>query len=162
MSLHDKDNSRAHIRLRFQEGVEAELRLMDKRGQLLSRGVSTVVLMNLSHEGLCFSSKVQLPVQENYMVDIRMTIYQIPIVLRGTIQWNKKALDTYLHGMSFQSSGLLRSLLVRVMNQELLAQQPQQFKIHQSYQRIVHQNHWKRVLGQPILGQPAQAGGRGY
>ncbi|MDQ0115214.1 PilZ domain-containing protein [Paenibacillus harenae] len=157
MSLQVKDYSRAHIRLGFQEGVEAELRLMDKRGQLLSRGVNTVMLMNLSHEGLCFAGSVQLPVQDNYMVDIRMTINQIPIVLRGTIRWNKKHEDGYLHGASFQSSGLLRSLLVRVMNQELLAQQPQQLKIHQSYQRLVHYSNWKRLLGQPAL-----AGGRGH
>lgn len=134
MSLQANDCRRAHPRLSLNEGVQAELRLLDRHGKLLSGGISLIQVINLSQEGLCFWSNIQLPVQPNYLVDVRMTIDGLPIAVRGSVRWHKEKDSGYLHGLSFSSSGLLRSLLVRIMNRELLTRQPQQRKAHQTYQ----------------------------
>ena len=85
MSEHSNDASRAHIRLRFTEGVTAELRLVSKDGELLTPSMTTVLLLNLSQNGLCFLSGLHLPIQHNYLVEFWMTIANVQITVRGRI-----------------------------------------------------------------------------
>lgn len=138
MANYSNDASRTHLRLRFTEGVTAELRLMNKDGQFLSQSMCTVLLLNMSQDGLCFLSGLQLPIQQNYMVEFRMFISNIPLTVRGSIVWRSKNDNQYVHGVVFHCSTKLRSLLLRIMNQELLDQQPQQLKIHHLYRRLLH------------------------
>lgn len=90
MNNHSNEALRSHIRLRFTEGVKAELRLISKDGQLLTPSMTNVLLLNLSQNGLCFLSGLHLPVQQNYLVEFRMIISNVQIVVRGRIVWNSK------------------------------------------------------------------------
>jgi hypothetical protein len=138
MSDHSNEASRAHIRLRFNDGVKAELRLISKDGQLLTPSTTTVLLLNLSQNGLCFLSGLQLPIQKNYLVECRMTISNVQINVRGRIVWNARKDNQYSHGVLFECSNTLRSLIIGVMNQEILERQPQQQKIHYLYSRLLN------------------------
>jgi hypothetical protein len=138
MATNSNDASRAHIRLRFTDGVKAELRLISKDGQLLTPSTTTVLLLNLSQNGLCFLSGLQLPIQSNYLVEFRMTISKVQIIIRGRIVWNSKQDNQYAHGVLFECSNTLRSLIIGVMNQEILESQPQQQKIHYLYSRLLN------------------------
>lgn len=138
MATYSNDASRAHIRLRFTEGVKAELKLISKNGQLLTNSTTTVMLLNLSQNGLCFLSGLQLPVQRNYLVEFRMTISNVQIIVRGYIVWRSMRDNQYIHGVLFECTDTLRSLIIGVMNQELLERQPQQQKIHHLYNRLLH------------------------
>ncbi|WP_054023360.1 PilZ domain-containing protein [Bacillus sp. FJAT-28004] len=138
MATNSNDASRAHIRLRFTDGVKAELRLISKDGQLLTPSTTTVLLLNLSQNGLCFLSGLQLPIQSNYLVEFRMTISKVQIIIRGRIVWNSKQDNQYVHGVLFECSNTLRSLIIGVMNQEILESQPQQQKIHYLYSRLLN------------------------
>lgn len=140
MATNSNDASRTHIRLRFTEGVKAELRLISKDGQLLTSSTTTVLLLNLSQNGLCFLSGLKLPIQHNYSVEFRMTISNVQIIVRGRIVWNLKKDNQYAHGVLFECSNTLRSLIIGVMNQELLERQPQQQKIHYLYNRLLKTN----------------------
>ncbi|MDQ8733025.1 PilZ domain-containing protein [Paenibacillus sp. LHD-38] len=138
MATNSNDISRAHIRLRFTEGVKAELRLVSKDGQQLTPSTTTVLLLNLSQNGLCFLSGLHLPVQHNYFVEFRMTISNVQIIVRGRIVWNSKQDNQFAHGVLFECSNTLRSLIIGVMNQEILERQPQQQKIHYLYSRLLN------------------------
>jgi hypothetical protein len=138
MATNSNDLSRAHIRLRFTEGVKAELRLISKDGQLLTPSTTTVLLLNLSPSGLCFLSGLQLPIQHNYSVEFKMTISNVQIIVRGRIVWNSKTDNQFAHGVVFECTNTLRSLIIGVMNQELLESQPQQRKIHYLYSRLLN------------------------
>jgi hypothetical protein len=138
MAMYSNDASRAHIRLRFTEGVKAELRLISNDGQLLTPSTTTVLLLNLSQNGLCFLSGLKLPIQQNYSVEFRMTISNVQIIVRGRIVWNSKKDNQYAHGVLFECSDTLRSLIIGVMNQEILERQPQQRKIHYLYSRLLN------------------------
>ncbi|MGO4180641.1 PilZ domain-containing protein [Paenibacillus sp. MCAF9] len=138
MATNSNDASRNHIRLRFTEGVKAELRLISKDGQLLTPSTTTVLLLNLSQNGLCFLSGLQLPIQSNYLVEFRMTISNVQIMIRGRIVWNLKQDNQFAHGVLFECSNTLRSLIIGVMNQEILESQPQQKKIHYLYSRLLN------------------------
>jgi hypothetical protein len=138
MSNHSNEALRSHIRLRFTEGVKAELRLISRDGQLLTPSMTNVLLLNLSQNGLCFLSGLQLPIQQNYSVELRMTISNVQIIVRGRIVWNAKKDNQFAHGVLFECSNTLRSLIIGVMNQEILERQPQQQKIHYLYSRLLH------------------------
>lgn len=138
MSTNSDDASRAHIRLRFTEGVKAELRLVSKDGQLLTPSTTTVLLLNLSQNGLSFLSGLQLPIQHNYYVEFRMTISNVHLMIRGHIVWNSKRDNQFAHGVLFECSKTLRSLIIGVMNQEILESNPQQQKIHHLYSRLLN------------------------
>lgn len=138
MATNSNDVSRAHIRLRFTEGVKAELRLVSKDGQQLTPSTTTVLLLNLSPNGLCFLSGLHLPIQHNYSVEFRMTISNVHIIVRGRIVWNAKQDNQFVHGVLFECSNTLRSLIIGVMNQEILERQPQQQKIHSLYSRLLN------------------------
>lgn len=138
MATKSNDASRTHIRLRFTEGVKAELRLISRDGQLLTTSMTTVLLLNLCQNGLCFLSGLQLPVQHNYSVEFRMTISNVQIIVRGRIVWYSKKDNQFAHGVRFECSDTLRSLIIGVMNQEILDRQPQQKKIHYLYSRLLN------------------------
>ena len=136
------DDPRSHIRLRFIEGLKAELRLLNPQGVQLTSSTSTVLLLNMSQDGLCFLSGLQLPVQHNYMVELRMQLAKTHLIVRGRIVWCSKHDNQYQHGVRFECSDTLKSLIVGAMNEELLARQPQQRKIHQLYNRLLHKNKY--------------------
>lgn len=138
MATNSNDASRSHIRLRFTEGVKAELKLISKNGQLLTNSTTTVLLLNLSQNGLCFLSGLQLPIQRNYLVEFRMSISNVQIIVRGYIVWRSMNDNQFVHGVLFECSDSLRSLIIGVMNQELLERQPQQQKIHHLYNRLMY------------------------
>lgn len=137
MANYLNSTARAHLRLRFTEGVKAELRLMNNHGELLTNATSTVLLLNMSQSGLCFLSNLQLPIQSNYLVEFRMYISNIPLTVHGSIVWCSAQDNQYAHGVVLHCSNMIRRLLLRIMNQELLKQQPQQLKIHHMYRRLI-------------------------
>ncbi|WP_424767327.1 PilZ domain-containing protein [Paenibacillus sp. sgz302251] len=138
MGINRSDSSRAHLRLRFKEGIIAELRLVSRKGQLLTSSSSTVRILNLSQNGLCFLTGLQLPVQHNYLAEFKMTISNVQLVVRGRIVWRATNGNEHAHGVVFECSDAMRSLIIGVMNQELLESQPQQQKIHYIYSRLLH------------------------
>ncbi|CAM3985694.1 PilZ domain-containing protein [Paenibacillus alkaliterrae] len=140
MATNPMDDPRNHIRLRFIEGVKAELRLVSMDGEPLTSSTSTVLLLNMSQNGLCFLSGLQLPVQRNYRVQFRMKLSRTQIIVRGRIVWCSKNDNQFVHGVLFECSDTLRSLIIGAMNEELLGRQPQQQKIHNLYSRLLHKS----------------------
>ncbi|MNZ78135.1 PilZ domain protein [compost metagenome] len=128
-------NSRAHLRLNFADGVPAELMLVNKEGEPLTRSKATVKLLNVSQNGLSFTSDLQLPVDPHYFVEFRMQLSRDQIIVRGQIVWCKLNQNRYVHGVKFVCSNTLRSFIVGSMNQILLERQPQIKTIHAMYSR---------------------------
>ncbi|NIK78341.1 hypothetical protein FHS15_003479 [Paenibacillus castaneae] len=138
MATSSDNSSRAHIRLHFTDGVQAELRLINKAGRQLTSSTTTVLMQNISQNGLCFISNLQLPIQPNYLVELRMSISNVQLIVRGRILWQSLTGDQFVHGVLFICSDAMRSLIIGVMNHELLVRQPQQQKIHHLYNRPIH------------------------
>ena len=138
MAAYYSGESRAHIRFHFNKAITAELRLVSKEGRLLTDASSAVELLDISRNGLCFMSDLLLPVQHNYLIEMRMTLSKAQIIVRGRIVWNMKAGEQFRHGVAFECSDTLRSFITGVLNQELLARQPQQHKVHYLYNRMLY------------------------
>ncbi|MBD2867950.1 PilZ domain-containing protein [Paenibacillus arenilitoris] len=138
MAMFDQDDLRSGIRLTFTEGEEAELRLTGINGQLLTNATTKVRLLNMSPDGLCFASDLQLPIQSNYLAEFRLCISKVHLNVRGRIVWRSVENGQHVHGVEFQCTDTLRSLIIGVMNQELIDRYPQQQKIHHLYSRLLH------------------------
>lgn len=128
-------NSRAHLRLNLTDGALAELMLVNKEGELLTRSKATVELLNVSRNGLSFISDLLLPVDPHYFVEFRMQLSRDQIIVRGQIVWCKMNQNRYVHGVKFVCSNTLRSFIVGSMNQIVLERQPQVKQIHAMYSR---------------------------
>ncbi|WP_029192318.1 PilZ domain-containing protein [Paenibacillus harenae] len=136
MSTYLYKDARAHIRLGFTEGAKAELRLAGVNGHLLTQATKTVQLLDMSPSGLCFVSELQLPVQSNYLVELRMVLSNIHIHVQGRIVWRRSHDKQFAHGVIFECSDTLRSFIIGAMNQLLLDRQPEQQRIHYVYNRM--------------------------
>jgi hypothetical protein len=140
MATKQSNDPRDHIRLRFAAGMKAELRLLGESGALLTRSSSIVLLLNISPEGLCFLSGLQLPVQSNYWAEFRIQLSKVQIIVRGRIVWQQKNDNLFKHGVKLESSETLRSLMIGALNEELLVREPRRQKIHQLYNRLLRRN----------------------
>lgn len=140
MKISSNASSRSHNRLQFTEGVQAELRLINKSGKQLTNSMTIVHLQNISQDGLCFVSNLQLPIQPNYLVEFRMVISKVQLIVHGRILWQSVNGDEYIHGVVFVCSEAMRSLIIGVMNHELLLRQPKHQKMHESYNRMLYTN----------------------
>lgn len=127
---------RTHIRLKLNEGIKANLRLLDNQGLLLTGSTAPVILLNMSQSGLCFFSGLKLPLHKGYMVDFDVRITGILLNLRGHIVWREKKDSVYEYGVAFHPPNRLRTVIIRILNQEILRQSPGQFKIHQLYRKL--------------------------
>lgn len=131
-----EENSRSKVRLKLKPGIKAGLRLLNRHGILISPSTGTVLVLNLSQEGLCFWSSLRLPVHRLYMVEIRMKLSGKNIRLQGNVVWRKRTDNVFEYGMHFEPPLLIKSIITRLLNEELLAQHPQQRKIHQLYRSL--------------------------
>jgi len=127
---------RKPIRLKLNEGIKAEMRLMDERGGLLTSSTGTVVLMNISQEGLSFICPLRLPVHKQYLVDLQLIMAGVSLNLRGHVVWRENRDNSFLYGLAFHPRNRLKAVIIRLLNQEVLRQSPQQYRIHQLYRRL--------------------------
>lgn len=127
---------RAYIRLRLNEGIKAELGLLDNEERLLTRSTASVLLINISQEGLSFLSGLKLPADNNYMVDFQLRLVGVSLNLRGHVVWRENRDNQYEYGVAFHPPNKMKIVLIRMLNQEMLRQSPEQHKIHQLYRKI--------------------------
>lgn len=127
---------RAFTRLRFNNGLKGELRLMDRVGELMSDSYAAVMVLSMDPDGLCFMSGLKLPVNRGYYVDFRFTIGGILLQIRGNVTWRRLVDNHYEYGILFYPPYKLRPLLLRILNQELLRQNPRDYKLHRLYRRL--------------------------
>ncbi|QAY68142.1 hypothetical protein [Paenibacillus protaetiae] len=128
--------SRAFTRLKFSYGLKAELRLADDQGILLTDASAAVIVMHMNPDGLGFLSGLRLPVHRGYLVDLRFSIGGVLLQVWGKLTSRKTADNQYEYMMDFHPPYKLRPLLVRILNQELLRQNPADYKIHSIYRRL--------------------------
>ncbi|WP_042165760.1 PilZ domain-containing protein [Paenibacillus gorillae] len=127
---------RAFFRMRLNEGIKAEMRLLNPIGLLLSRNVAHVLLLNISQEGLCFLSGLKLPVDKGYLVDFQIILSGVSLQLRGHIVWREQRDNQFEYGVAFHPPNRMQPLMIRLLNQEMLRQSPNQLKIHQLYRKL--------------------------
>ncbi|MCM3629404.1 PilZ domain-containing protein [Paenibacillus glycanilyticus] len=129
---------RSNIRIHLNEGITARAGLLDEQGLLLTGSTCPVLILNISRQGLSFLSGLRFPVHKGYLMDFQMHISGVPINLRGHVVWRNARDNQYEYGIVFHPPNRLRAVLVRMLNQELLRQSPQQYKIHALYRAINH------------------------
>jgi hypothetical protein len=129
---------RTNIRIHLHEGVTAQAGLLDEQGLLLTASTCSVLIMNISRHGLCFMSGLRFPVNKGYMLDFQMNLAGVAMNLRGHVIWRNNRDNQYEYGIVFHPPNRLRAVLVRMLNQELLRQSPQQYKIHALYRALNH------------------------
>ncbi|ACT03606.1 PilZ domain-containing protein [Paenibacillus sp. JDR-2] len=129
---------RSNIRIHLHEGITAIAGLLDEQGLLLTSSTCPVLILNISRHGLCFLSGLRFPVRKGYMLDFQMKISGVAINLRGHVVWRNTRDNQYEYGIVFHPLNRLRAVLVRMLNQELLRQSPQQYKIHALYRALSH------------------------
>lgn len=132
----DPFKPRSDIRIHLIEGITARAGLLDEQGLLLTGSTCPVLILNISRQGLSFLSGLRFPVHKGYMLDFQMTISGMPMNLRGHVVWRNARDNQYEYGLVFHPPNRLRSMLVRMLNQELLRQSPQQYKIHALYRAL--------------------------
>ncbi|WP_173275749.1 PilZ domain-containing protein [Paenibacillus sp. NEAU-GSW1] len=132
----NRDELRSHIRMRLTQGIKAELRLLDDQGLLLTRNKATVLLLNISQEGLRFLSGLKLPVQSSYLVEFKLALGEVSLELRGHVVWREQRDNQYEYGIAFNPPNRMKPILIKLLNQEMLRQSPNQHKIHQLYRKL--------------------------
>lgn len=132
----DPFKPRSNIRIHLHEGITAIAGLLDEQGLLLTASTCPVLILNMSRHGLCFLSGLRFPVHKGYMLDFRMKISGVAINLRGHVVWRNARDNQFEYGIVFHPPNRLQAVLVRMLNQELLRQSPQQYKIHALYRAL--------------------------
>ena len=127
---------RSNIRIHLHEGITARAGLLDEQGLLLTGSTCLVLILNISRHGLSFLSGLRFPVHKGYMLDFQMNISGVAFNLRGHVVWRNMRDNQYEYGLIFHPPNRLQSMLVRMLNQELLRQSPQQHKIHALYRAL--------------------------
>ncbi|MFF2484719.1 PilZ domain-containing protein [Paenibacillus sp. NPDC058071] len=136
MAQYSESSLRAHIRMRLNSGIPAAMSLLDGQGRLLTRSSASVLLLNISQEGLCFLTGLKLPVGRHYMVDFKLQLAGNAVYLRGHVVWREKRDHSYEYGISFDPPSKMKETFVRLLNQEMLRQSPEQHRIHQLYRKL--------------------------
>ncbi|SFE12162.1 PilZ domain-containing protein [Paenibacillus catalpae] len=129
---------RSNIRIHLHEGITARAGLLNEQGLLLTASTCSVLILNISRQGLSFLSGLRFPVHKGYLMDFQMNISGVAFNLRGHVVWRNTRDNQYEYGITFYPPNRLRSVLVRMLNQELLRQSPQQYKIHALYRALSH------------------------
>lgn len=129
---------RTNVRIHLHEGITAQAGLLDEQGLLLTSSTCSVLIMNISRHGLSFMSGLRFPVNKSYMLDFQMNLAGVAMNLRGHVVWRNNRDNQYEYGIVFHPPNRLRAVLVRMLNQELLRQSPQQYKIHALYRALNH------------------------
>lgn len=127
---------RAYARLKFNSGLKGELRLMNHEGERLSEAYANIVVLNMNPDSLTFMSGLRLPVNREYLVDFRFNVGGVLLNVRGHVAWRSKIENHYEYGVDFYPPHKLRPLLVRILNQELLRQNPRDYKLHCLYRKL--------------------------
>ncbi|GLX66024.1 PilZ domain-containing protein [Paenibacillus glycanilyticus] len=129
---------RSNIRIHLHEGITARAGLLDEQGLLLTASTCPVLILNISRHGLSFLSGLCFPVRKNYLLDFQMNISGVVLNLRGHVVWRNNRDNQFEYGVVFHPPYRFRAVLVRMLNQELLRQSPQQHKIHALYRALNH------------------------
>ncbi|WP_418223764.1 EAL domain-containing protein [Clostridium isatidis] len=109
---------RQYFRVKFMQSLEAELTVLEIKGKKVNVGNTKVLIKNIGPGGLCFVSDINLPIDNDIVLQFTTKLMKTEVKVYGHSVWGKE-IDTnlYEYGIKFSLDENKLTELVRLLNQ---------------------------------------------
>jgi len=111
---------RKDYRIIFQNEQTGWVTIKQIRNKQIQVGKTEMKIKNISAGGLCFESKINVPVRDDLIFESGFDILEKSFVLKGKIVWSEKSYQDFRYGITFIISEMERADLMRELNKLLL------------------------------------------
>lgn len=137
MAIWQKGGVKGRIKLKNRSGIDAKVTIFDVRGDEATLGNTSVLLEDISLEGLQFLSYLRFPVNTDYRLRFTITLGEWEFALLGQVMWRSKQENMFAYGCRFEPDADLKKALSVALQQQIRSMCPNHHRIHYLYQRFM-------------------------
>lgn len=108
------------FRYAFNPPIKGTFQLVKQNDQLLTIKPGAADILDLSPNGLRFSTELDIPVNEaEWEAVMTFTLNEAPISLTGTIVWKKHAAAGFHYGIECENNNEIQEMIIRSIKQHI-------------------------------------------
>ncbi|WP_164462144.1 PilZ domain-containing protein [Bacillus sp. FJAT-42376] len=110
-------NRSESFRFVFSDPVDASFSIVERSGKEVHTKQGKAVIMDISPSGLKLISHLELPMEEQVILNITFTIRNEELELRGIPMWKKRSGSGFQYGIKSVNDEILRERIVKELKE---------------------------------------------